>query len=69
MKIVQITPFFIPNSGGVEEYVLQISEFLADRKFEVDVLTTNILRGQNRRLKNIERYNNVTIFRFTLSFH
>jgi glycosyltransferase involved in cell wall biosynthesis len=68
MRIAQITPFFLPNSGGVEEYVYQISKNLTERGIEVDVLTTDILRGRQKRLKKSEIIDGIRIFRFSSIF-
>jgi len=64
MKIAQITPYFLPNSGGVEEYVYQISKFLKGKGVDVDVLTTTILRGSKKRLKRVETVDGIRVFRF-----
>lgn len=45
MKIVQITPQYTPNIGGVETHVESISERLAERGHEVVVLTAD--RGRD----------------------
>jgi glycosyltransferase involved in cell wall biosynthesis len=68
MRIAQITPFFLPNSGGVEEYVYQISKSLIKRGIEVDVLTTDILRGSKKKLKKFERIEGIRVFRFSPLF-
>jgi len=41
MKIAQVCPRYYPYIGGVETHVKEISERLADRGFEVEVLTTD----------------------------
>ena len=68
MRIVQITPFFLPNSGGVEEYVYQLSRFLLKMGVEVNVLTTDILRGSKEKLKKIEKIDGIKVFRFSPLF-
>lgn len=43
MRIVQVCPRYHPYIGGVETHVKEISERLADRGFNVEVLTTDPL--------------------------
>ncbi|KAF5085621.1 Glycogen synthase [anaerobic digester metagenome] len=45
MKIVQVTPYYLPHTGGIERYVHNLSRALADRGHEVTVLTANIPNG------------------------
>lgn len=45
MKIVQVTPYYPPHTGGIERYVHNLSRALADRGHEVTVLTANIPVG------------------------
>lgn len=45
MKIVQVTPYYPPHTGGIERYVYNLSGALAERGHEVTVLTANIPRG------------------------
>ncbi|WP_049980593.1 glycosyltransferase family 4 protein [Halolamina rubra] len=42
MKILQVTPRYPPNTGGVETHVKEISERLADRGHEVVVHTADL---------------------------
>ena len=60
MKILQITPRYSPQSGGVETHVQQISERLVARGHTVTVLTADAsLDGENRERRNgvrIQRY-------------
>lgn len=42
MKIVQVTPYYPPHTGGIERYVRNLSRALADRGHEVTVLTANV---------------------------
>ncbi len=41
LRILQVTPLFAPHVGGVETHVREVSERLADRGFDVSVLTTD----------------------------
>ena len=50
MKILQITPYFLPHTGGVEQYVFNLSKYLVKQGHQVEVITSNIPIG----LKNEE---------------
>jgi glycosyltransferase involved in cell wall biosynthesis len=52
MKILQITPYFLPHTGGVEQYVFNLSKYLVKQGHHVEVITSNIPIG----LKNEESY-------------
>ena len=41
MKILQITPFFHPSVAGIENYVYNLSNSLAKKQHNVDILTIN----------------------------
>ena len=41
MKILQITPFFHPSIAGIENYVYNLSNGLANKGLDVDILTIN----------------------------
>lgn len=60
MKIVQITPRYPPNTGGVETHVKEISEQLVERGQEVTVITAdaagNLQNWETRNGVNIKRY-------------
>jgi glycosyltransferase involved in cell wall biosynthesis len=58
MKILQISPYFLPHTGGVEKYVFNLSTCLVKQGHQVEVITSNIPAG----LKNEER-NGLTITR------
>ena len=47
MKIVQVTPRYPPQIGGVETHVKEISERLVERGHEVIVLTADASHGRN----------------------
>ncbi|WP_042663823.1 glycosyltransferase family 4 protein [Haloferax sp. ATB1] len=63
MKILQVTPRYPPQSGGVETHVAEISERLVDRGHEVTVLTAdaggNGFRRERRNGVRIKRYRGV----------
>lgn len=43
MKICQITPYYLPHTGGIERYVYNLSQYLISTKnHTIDVLTANI---------------------------
>lgn len=42
MKIVQVAPYYLPHTGGIERYVHNLSRALADRGHEVTILTANV---------------------------
>lgn len=42
MKIAQITPYFLPHTGGVERYVYNLSKYLINEGHIVEVITSNI---------------------------
>jgi len=59
MKILQVSPRYYPDIGGVEEHVRSISERLA-QKFEVSVFTTD----PSGKLLKEEMINGVRVKRF-----
>lgn len=69
MKIVQIAPFYLPVTGGMEKIVKTLSEGLAKRGHEVTVLTHNINRqGGKNVFPPIEKINKVKVKRVTPLF-
>jgi glycosyltransferase involved in cell wall biosynthesis len=62
MKILQVTPYFLPHKGGVERHVYNLSKSLADQGHSVTIYTSNI--PETNRFENID---GIEIFRF-LSF-
>jgi glycosyltransferase involved in cell wall biosynthesis len=60
MKIVQVCPRYYPDIGGVETHVQEISERLAKRGFEVEVLCTDPTGKRRER----EVINGVSVRRF-----
>ncbi|MCR3883216.1 MAG: glycosyltransferase family 4 protein [Methanothrix sp.] len=60
MKILQISPRYHPDIGGVETHVKEISERLAERGFEVEVVSTD----PTGRLPENEIINGVAVRRF-----
>lgn len=63
MKILQVTPRYPPQSGGVETHVAAISERLVNRGHDVTVITADANReGQQREQRNgvtVRRYRSV----------
>jgi glycosyltransferase involved in cell wall biosynthesis len=60
MKILQVTPRYPPQSGGVERHVKKISERLVERGHEVTVLSSDARNEGERR----ERRNGVVVRRY-----
>lgn len=60
MRILQVTPRYPPQSGGVETHVREISEHLTARGHEVTVITADAGNGGKCR----ERRNGVTVRRY-----
>ncbi len=58
MKIVQVTPYYPPHTGGIERYVHNLSRALVNRGHDVTVLTANIPKGSP-----VETENGVTVER------
>jgi glycosyltransferase involved in cell wall biosynthesis len=58
MKILQIAPYFLPHTGGVEQYVFNLSKYLVKQGHQVEVITSNSPIG----LKN-EKRNGIDITR------
>ncbi len=42
MRIAQVPHSFLPNLGGIQNYVCRLSRDLANENFQVEVLTTDI---------------------------
>ncbi len=59
MRIVMVTPRFLPSTGGVETHVAAVSERLARAGHDVTVLTTDV----SGRLPAAERWHGVEIRR------
>jgi glycosyltransferase involved in cell wall biosynthesis len=60
MKILQITQYFLPHTGGLERYVWNLSKYLTENGHEVEIYTSNIPRT-----KKIEVIDGITIRRFS----
>ena len=60
MKILQVTPRYFPNIGGVETVVKKISEMLVERGFQVTVYSMDL----GSRTEKIQRINGVLVKRF-----
>ena len=63
MKIVQVTPRFHPNIGGVEHHVASISERMVKLGHEVTIFTLD----KRKNTPAISRENGVEIRRFSYS--
>lgn len=60
MKIIQVCPKYHPDIGGVETLVKEISESLASKGFDVEVVCTD----SSRKLPRQETINGVKVTRF-----
>jgi len=60
VKIAQVCPRYHPHIGGVETHVREISERMAKRGFEVEVLTTD----PSKKLRKEDIVNDVRVMRF-----
>ena len=47
MKIVMLSPYFYPHTGGTEKYVRDLSAALIQQGHEVTVITNNLPRAKN----------------------
>jgi glycosyltransferase involved in cell wall biosynthesis len=52
MKILQITPYYLPHTGGLEQYVFNLSTYLVKQGHQVDVLTSDIPVGSKNEESN-----------------
>ncbi|MCG2829228.1 glycosyltransferase family 4 protein [Methanothermobacter sp. K4] len=65
MKIVIIAHHFYPFIGGLEEVAFQQAKGLVKRGHDVTVITSNI--GNQTKLKKIENYGGITVYRVSAS--
>ncbi len=63
MRIIQISPFFYPVSGGMEKHVKQISLLLKKKGYNVTVLTSDSSRDGHIK-KRVETIDGINVFRF-----
>lgn len=61
MKILQITPYYLPHTGGIERYVYNLSQYLIARGHTVDVATANVPESSDT-----EIVDGITIYRYPL---
>lgn len=61
--ILMITPFFSPNIGGVETHLDDLTHYLADEGFAVDVITYKPLTARRVSAPFLEHRGNIKIFR------
>ena len=64
MKIIYIIPRFYPFKGGAEQNFEALALSLASLNHEVKVFTSNIKFKNTQKLKQKEKYKNITIIRF-----
>lgn len=63
-KVLIITPFYLPNIGGAETYVYELTEYLRTHDFQVNVLTYQPITTPNVKGLYLEKKENITIRRF-----
>ena len=61
MRILQITPYYLPHTGGIERYVYNLAQHLTKNGHTVDIATANVPESSVK-----ETQNNTTIFRYPL---
>lgn len=59
MKILQITPYYLPHTGGIERYVYNLSQYLISQGHTVDIATANMPESSDK-----ETVEGVTIYRY-----
>lgn len=47
MRILQITPYYLPHTGGIERYVYNLSKYLVKNGHQVEIHTSNIPKAPN----------------------
>ena len=52
MKIIQVTPYYPPHLGGMEQRIRDLSERLAKKGHDVEVFTSNIRYPKNKQIKS-----------------
>ncbi|MFH1545431.1 MAG: glycosyltransferase family 4 protein [archaeon] len=63
MKILIVVPYFHPSAGGLQQYALNLHNYLKDNKHEVVIVTSN----KENKLKE-EKINNTRIYRLPTLF-
>jgi glycosyltransferase involved in cell wall biosynthesis len=63
-KVLIVTPFFLPNIGGAETYVFELTEYLRTHGCEVNVLTYQPVTTPGARGARLEKRENITIRRY-----
>ena len=59
MYILQITPYYLPHTGGIERYVYNLSQYLIAQGHTVDVATANVPESSGT-----ETVEGITIYRY-----
>lgn len=63
-KVLIITPFFLPNIGGAETYVYELTEYLRNHGFTINVLTYQPITTPNVTGERLEKKDNITVRRY-----
>lgn len=54
MKIVMLTPFFMPHTGGTEKYVRDVATELSHRGHTLRIITTDLPKGKRPRQETLD---------------
>lgn len=64
VKVLLVTPFFLPNIGGAETYASELTEYLRTHNCQVNVLTYQPMTTTGVRGLALEKRENITIRRY-----
>ena len=67
-KVIQMTPFFYPVQGGMEDHVFDTSLMLKSLGYDVEIFSSNKLRQGKIKTKH-SIYNGIKVTRFNSIFH
>lgn len=68
IKVIQMTPFFFPVTGGMEEHVFDTSKMLKKLGYDVQIFTSNKLReGKTEKMADV--FDGIKVTRFNSLFH
>lgn len=68
LKVILVSTFFHPVTGGVESQVKEIAEALAEDGFDVKVFTSNSNRNGTKIAEKSSKLGNISIYRFNTWF-
>jgi len=61
MNILQICPYYLPHTGGIERYVFNLSRYLLSQYYSVDIVTAN-----SPLQLSVESDDKITVYRLPL---